>query len=369
MADLENIQPAVFGQEFRHRADAEGLAGLDERILGLRHDPERGVMYIEVDSSGLQLDQKLLAEKLILSALENPSDPLRYSVYFKKSRVSRSYMQPAQSSSQDPVKPRVTENPFGLDIRRRAIPGVRRIIVVASGKGGVGKSTVSSNLAISLAQNGEKVGLLDADIYGPSMHHMFGVNQQPQVLPNKKIAPVEKHGVKLMSFGLLTDYRTPLIWRGPMISKSIVQFAYDVEWGELDYLVVDLPPGTGDVQLTLIERLPIDFAVIVSTPQDIALIDAHKALSMFRKLQIPVLGLVENMSFHRCENCGHESHIFGSDGGERMARERDLPVLARIPLHQDVRSCGDAGTPIAQNAAHLATQPFLQVASRILERL
>jgi ATP-binding protein involved in chromosome partitioning len=367
--DLDSFEPRAFGQEFRLRADAEGLSGLEERIIGLRQDQERGIIFIEVDSSGLRLDQKLMAEKLILASLTAAQDNLKYSVYFKKSRASRDYMRPNAHSASDPVKPRVTENPFGLDIRRRAIPGVRRIIVIASGKGGVGKSTVSSNLAISLAQSGEKVGLLDADIYGPSMPHMFGVDQQPSVLPNKKIAPVEKFGVKLMSFGLLTDYRTPLIWRGPMISKSIVQFAYDVEWGDLDYLVVDLPPGTGDVQLTLIERLPIDFAVIVSTPQDIALIDAHKALSMFRKLQIPVLGLVENMSYHRCENCGHESHIFGSDGGDRMARERDLPVLARIPLHLDVRSGGDAGAPIAQSESHSAARPFAELAARVLERL
>lgn len=229
----------------------------------------------------------------------------------------------------------------------RPIPGVRNVIAIASGKGGVGKSTVSSNLAVALARQGRRVGLLDADIYGPSQHRMMGTTEQPRSPDGKMMIPVQAHGVKLISMGLLVDPDQALVWRGPMLMGALQQMLGQVEWGELDALIVDLPPGTGDVQLTLTQRTRLAGAIVVSTPQDVALLDARKAINMFHKTATPVLGLVENMSVYVCPECGHEDHLFGHGGVAAEARKLGVPLLAEIPLALDVRLAGDEGTPVA----------------------
>ncbi len=228
-----------------------------------------------------------------------------------------------------------------------AIPGVRKVIAIASGKGGVGKSTVTSNLAVALARMGKKVGLLDADVLGPSQPLMMGTSDRPQSADGKVMEPVEAHGVKLISIGLFLDPDQAVIWRGPMLTGTLQQFLFKVTWGELDVLLIDLPPGTGDVQLTLAQKVKMTGALVVSTPQDVALIDAHKALDMFQKVNVPVLGLIENMSTYICPNCGHEDHVFGQGGVRAEAEKTGLPMMGEIPLAREVRVAGDAGIPVA----------------------
>ncbi len=245
------------------------------------------------------------------------------------------------------------------------ISGIDRIIAIASGKGGVGKSTVASNLAVALARRGRKVGLLDADIYGPSQPKMMGVSQRPSSPDGKTIEPLVAHGVTMMSIGLMMKENEAVVWRGPMLMGALQQLLGQVAWGKLDVLIIDLPPGTGDVQLTLCQRTQLTGAIVVSTPQDVALLDARKALDMFHKLKTPVLGLVENMSTYVCPNCGHESHIFGHGGVAAEARKLDLPFLGELPLALDVRVAGDAGTPVAATDSPLAA-PYLSLADRLI---
>ena len=225
------------------------------------------------------------------------------------------------------------------------LPNVKNIIVVASGKGGVGKSTVSANLALALQAEGAKVGVLDADIYGPSQPRMLGVGGKPESPDGKSIIPMQAYGLSVMSIGFLVEEDTPMIWRGPMVTQAMMQLLTDTRWEQLDYLIVDLPPGTGDIQLTLSQKVPVAGAVIVTTPQDIALLDARKALKMFEKVEVPVLGIVENMATHICSNCGHEEHIFGEGGGERMATQYGVPYLGSLPLDIRIREQADGGTP------------------------
>jgi ATP-binding protein involved in chromosome partitioning len=228
----------------------------------------------------------------------------------------------------------------------KRVPGVARVVAVASGKGGVGKSTVSANLACALALEGRRVGLLDADVYGPSQPRMMGVSGRPASPDGKIIEPKRAHGVTVMSMGLMLEEGQAVVWRGPMLMSALQQMMLQVAWGELDVLVVDLPPGTGDVQMTLAQRFEVEGAVIVSTPQDVALIDARKAIDAFAKLGVPILGLVENMSTHICSRCGHEEPIFGHGGVAREAEAMGAPLLAEIPLHIDVRTASDAGVPL-----------------------
>jgi ATP-binding protein involved in chromosome partitioning len=234
------------------------------------------------------------------------------------------------------------------------ITGVDRILAIASGKGGVGKSTVSSNLAVALARQGRRVGLLDADIYGPSQPRMMGVSKRPASPDGKTIIPLQAHGVTMMSIGLMLKEDEAVVWRGPMIMGALQQLLTQVEWGRLDVLIVDLPPGTGDIQLTLCQRTHLTGAIVVSTPQDVALLDARKALDMFQKLKTPVLGLIENMSTYICPNCGHEAHIFGHGGVRAEAAKLGLPFLGELPLSLDVRMAGDAGTPVAAGTGPMA---------------
>jgi ATP-binding protein involved in chromosome partitioning len=244
------------------------------------------------------------------------------------------------------------------------VSGIDRILAVASGKGGVGKSTVSSNLAVALARAGRRVGLLDADIYGPSQPRMMGVSQRPASPDGKTIIPLRAHGVTMMSIGLMLRENEAVVWRGPMLMGALQQLIGQVAWGELDVLIVDLPPGTGDVQLTLCQRTHLTGALVVSTPQDVALLDARRAIDMFGKLKTPVLGLIENMSTYVCPNCGHEAHIFGHGGVTAEARRIGVPFLGELPLSLDVRIAGDSGTPVAAGEG-----PQAEAYRRIAERL
>ena len=246
------------------------------------------------------------------------------------------------------------------------ISGIDRIIAVGSGKGGVGKSTVSSNLAVALARQGRRVGLLDADIYGPSQPRMMGVSKRPASPDGKTIIPLKAHGVTMMSIGLMLKEDEAVIWRGPMIMGALQQLITQVEWGTLDVLIIDLPPGTGDIQLSLCQRTHLTGAIVVSTPQDVALLDARKALDMFVKLKTPVLGLIENMSSYICPNCGHEAHIFGHGGVAAEAARLDLPFLGELPLDLAVRVAGDSGTPVAAGEGPLA-EAYATLAARLVK--
>ena len=225
------------------------------------------------------------------------------------------------------------------------LPNVKNVIAVASGKGGVGKSTTSANLALALAAEGATVGLLDADIYGPSQPQMLGLSGRPDSKDGKSIEPMEAHGIQAMSIGFLVDTDTPMVWRGPMVTGALEQLLRDTKWRNLDYLIIDLPPGTGDIQLTLAQKIPVTGAIIVTTPQDIALLDARKGLKMFEKVGIPILGIVENMSTHICSNCGHEEHIFGAGGGELMCKDYNVDLLGSLPLDIKIREQADGGQP------------------------
>jgi len=250
------------------------------------------------------------------------------------------------------------------------VPGVKHIIAVASGKGGVGKSTTAVNLALGLAAIGVSTGLLDADIYGPSMPRMLAVKDKPESIDGKLLKPIEKYGLRTMSIGYIVNEDTPMIWRGPMVSSALEQMLRDVQWGELDVLVVDMPPGTGDAQLTLAQRVALAGAVIVSTPQDIALVDARKGLSMFRKVAVPVLGIVENMSYFLCPHCGERSEIFGHGGARQEADKLGVPFLGEIPLHLDIRTTSDSGHPIVvakPDSPH--AQAYKNIAGRVWKQL
>jgi len=225
------------------------------------------------------------------------------------------------------------------------LPTIKNVVAVASGKGGVGKSTTAVNLALALAAEGARVGILDADIYGPSQPMMMGIEGRPESADGKTMEPMENYGVQVMSIGFLVDTDNPMIWRGPMATQALEQLLRQTNWGELDYLIVDMPPGTGDIQLTLSQRVPLTGAVIVTTPQDIALLDAKKGLKMFEKVGVPILGIVENMAVHVCSNCGHVEHIFGADGGKRMAAEYGVDYLGALPLDLSIREQADAGRP------------------------
>lgn len=248
----------------------------------------------------------------------------------------------------------------------KPLPGVGNLIAVASGKGGVGKSTVASNLALALVLEGARVGILDADIYGPSQPRILGIQgQRPESPDGKTIKPLEAYGLKAMSIGVLVDERQPMAWRGPMVTSALNQLLTQTQWGELDYLFVDMPPGTGDIQLTLAQRVPVSGAVIVTTPQDIALADARKGLEMFQKVNIPILGIVENMGVHICSNCGHEESIFGTGGGAALSAQYDVPLLGTLPLEKDIREQTDRGKPtVVADPEGRAARRFGEVALR-----
>ncbi len=252
----------------------------------------------------------------------------------------------------------------------KLIPGVKNIVAVASGKGGVGKSATAANLALALATEGASVGILDADIYGPSQPQMLGITTRPESPDGKTIEPMKAHGIQAMSIGLLIDPETPMVWRGPMVTQALHQLLTDTRWNDVDYLIVDMPPGTGDIQLTLAQKVPVTGAVIVTTPQDIALLDARKGLRMFQKVGIPIIGIVENMSTHICSHCGHEEHIFGTGGGEKMCRDYDVELLGELPLDIKIREHADAGAPtvVADPSGRIA-KTYRAIARRLAVKI
>lgn len=265
--------------------------------------------------------------------------------------------------------PGATTTPGSGPMDQQPIPGVDHIVAVASGKGGVGKSTVAVNLAAALRERGLDVGLGDMDIYGPSAPTMLGLRERPRINADEKITPPTSQGIRSMSIGYVLSETEPVVWRGPMVMKAVTQFLRDVEWGELDYLVLDLPPGTGDAQLTLMQKVPLSGAVVVTTPQNVALIDAQKSVEMFRKLDVGILGIVENMSEFVCPECGHETHVFGSGGGRKEALRLDVPFLGGVPLDPAVREGGDAGRPVVfEHPESRAASVFLDVAREVTER-
>ena len=250
-----------------------------------------------------------------------------------------------------------------------SLPGLGKIIAISSGKGGVGKSTIAVNLAVSLAKTGKRVGIMDADIYGPNLPRMLGVNAPPSVI-NERIVPLEAHGIKIMSVGFLIDREQPAIWRGPIVMKIIGQFLKDVAWGQLDYLIVDMPPGTGDAQLSLVQATKLAGAVIVTTPQEVAVGDALRGVRMFERVEVPVLGIVENMSWLECTHCGKPMALFGEGGGERLATEVGLPLLGQVPMYLPVMKGGDTGMPIViADPSSSAAQALVRISERVVARL
>ncbi|UWQ80360.1 Mrp/NBP35 family ATP-binding protein [Leisingera sp. S132] len=263
------------------------------------------------------------------------------------------------------LKPKAPAQPQGP----QSIPGVERILAVASGKGGVGKSTVSANLACALAARGRRVGLLDADVYGPSQPRMLGVSGRPSSPDGKTILPLRNHGVTMMSIGLMTNEDQAVVWRGPMLMGALQQMMMQVQWGALDVLIVDLPPGTGDVQMTLAQKARVDGAIVVSTPQDIALLDARKGIDMFKQLNVPIAGMIENMSTHVCSNCGHEEHVFGHGGVAAEAAKLGVPLLAEVPLDMQIRLAADGGAPVTVAQPDGArAQAFHRIAEHLIQQ-
>lgn len=252
----------------------------------------------------------------------------------------------------------------------KVLRNIKNIVAVASGKGGVGKSTTTANLALALAREGAKVGVLDADIYGPSQPRMLGITARPESRDGKSMEPLEAYGVQAMSIGFLIDEETPMVWRGPMVTQALEQLLRETNWHDLDYLIVDMPPGTGDVQLTLSQKIPVSGAVIVTTPQDIALLDARKGLKMFEKVNVKVLGIVENMSTHICSQCGHEEHIFGAGGGARMAEDYGVDLLGSLPLDLSIRENADGGKPsVVADPDGAIAAAYGEIARKVAARL
>jgi ATP-binding protein involved in chromosome partitioning len=336
-------------------------------------DPERGSDVVTLGMiSGLQVDEN---GKVVFAIEVDPKrgpmlEPLRAQAEQVVAAVEGVKKVTAVLTAETKG---ASSDPHGMNKNPKLNLPIRHIIAVASGKGGVGKSTVAANLAIALAQQGLKTGLMDADIYGPSMPLMMNLRGQKPQQKNNMIQPLESYGVKIMSIGFMVESEAPLVWRGPMVQTAIYQMLRDVAWGTaenpMDVLIVDMPPGTGDAQLTMAQKVPMAGAVIVSTPQDIALIDARKGLEMFRKVNVPVLGIIENMSTYICPSCGHEEHIFGHGGAEEEAKKLNAPFLGAVPLHADIRAKGDAGTPVSADPQNAHAKIFASIAAQIMAQL
>jgi ATP-binding protein involved in chromosome partitioning len=345
---------------------------LEQRILEALRGVDDPEMHVDLVRAGMVKDIKALSADTARVEVEltTPACPLKEQI----DREVREALDAVEGlSSYELVlsaKVRQSAAPAG----KAPIPGIRNIVAVASGKGGVGKSTVAVNLAMALAQQGARVGLMDADIYGPSVPKMLGLAGQEPKVRGERMVPLEvKVGdtaVKVMSMAFFLKDDQPVVWRGPMLHKALTQFFQDVDWGELDYLLLDLPPGTGDVQLSISQTAPIAGAVIVTTPQDVALLDVRKAVAMFDKVEVPVLGVVENMSFFKCPNCDAKHHLFGSGGGEAYAKEKNLPLLASIPLEIAVSEGGDVGRPVVSvDEPGAAGAALLEAARRVAGQL
>jgi len=313
---------------------------------------DKALRGVRVDGGGVQVDIQLAyparsqheaIRKLVLDAVAGLPDAGRVTVNVTQKIVSHAVQR-------------------GVKL----VPGVKNIVAVASGKGGVGKSTTAANLALALAAEGATVGVLDADIYGPSQPMMLGISGRPESKDGKTLEPLEAYGIQAMSIGFLIDQDTPMVWRGPMVTQALEQLLKDTNWREVDYLIVDMPPGTGDIQLTLAQKVPVTGAVIVTTPQDIALIDARKGLKMFEKVGVPIVGVVENMAVHVCTNCGHAEHIFGAGGGETMCRDYGVPYLGGLPLDIRIREQADSGRPtVVADPDGKVAQTYKEIARKV----
>jgi ATP-binding protein involved in chromosome partitioning len=332
------------------------------RLTQISAEDGKVIFSIQIDPSEVNIMESVRAQaENIVKALPGVSRAL----------VGLTADKPASAASAAPTPLRSgPKNQPAATNKNPGVPGVKHIIAVASGKGGVGKSTTSCNLALGLAAMGLKVGMMDADIYGPSQPKLFGLSGKPRVNEQRKLEPMERYGVKVMSIGFLVEEDTAMIWRGPMVMSALTQMLREVSWGELDVLVVDMPPGTGDAQLTMAQQTPLAGAVIVSTPQDLALIDARRGVAMFRKVSVPVLGIVENMANFCCPNCGHVSPIFGHGGARAEAEKTGVQFLGEIPLHMDIRATSDEGRPVvATNPEGPHAKAYVAIAKRVWETL
>jgi len=315
-------------------------------------------LLVEYKRDGIELKDKKILESEILSKLDKHIDTNK--VILK-----------SISAQKEKVKPSGVPNPAGMAAKKR-MNGVKKIIAIGSGKGGVGKSTLTVNLAMTLKNAGKKVGIIDADIYGPSIPMTLGMmGAQPLANDDNKMLPLEAHGIKFISFGLFIDTEAPVIWRGPMLGKVLNQFFFDVEWGELDVILIDLPPGTGDVQLSMVQKIETDGAIIVSTPQDLAFLDARRALEMFKKMELPVLGIVENMSSFICDGCDKEHFIFGNSSLKKTSESLDIKFLGSIPMKHSIASAGDSGTPVMaeKNLDKSISDSYELVVKSLLEKI
>lgn len=350
-----------------HKVALPGGSNLVEadlvRALTLRHGAVSFVIEAPDAATAQAWGQVELQAKAVLEALDGVE---KVSIVITAHGPSSgpSAPKPAPAAGSEPPSLKIGRHPTPQQ-GKQGVPGVKHIIAIASGKGGVGKSTVSANLAVALARQGRKVGLLDADIYGPSQPRMMGINKRPASPDGQTIEPLHAHGVTLMSIGFMIPDGEAVVWRGPMLMGAMQQMLGQVAWGELDVLLIDMPPGTGDVQLTLGQKTELTGALVVSTPQDVALIDARRGISMFEKLKVPVLGLIENMSTYVCPNCGHEDHIFGHGGVAQEADKLGVPLLAELPLALAARVAGDEGTPVAAGDGPLAA-PYMALAERLV---
>ena len=340
-----------------------------EALRGIK-DPATGDDIVSAGIvRGMNVDSGIVRFVLEINpAMAKEYEPVRVNAEFALNGVSGvKEVHAVLTAHETKAPPDLGKRPKPSSRHPEKIPGVARVLALASGKGGVGKSTVSANLACALVAEGRRVGLLDADVYGPSQQRMLGVSERPSSPDGKAIIPVRNHGVTMMSIGLMIEEGRAVIWRGPMLMQALQQMLRQVQWGSLDCLIVDLPPGTGDVQMTLAQRTVVDGAIIVSTPQDVALIDARKGVDMFKKLNVPVLGMIENMSTHICSNCGHEEHIFGHGGVAEEAEKLGVPLLAEVPLHLDIRIAADHGTPLVAASPHSAhARVFRDVAKKLM---
>lgn len=327
-------------------------------------DPELGKDLVTLNMiKDIRIDGAKVTFRLVLTT---PACPLRKELTDNSRNAVASI-----SGVKEVVVETTAEVPQAKKLpEKEPIPKVKNTIAVASGKGGVGKSTVAVNLALALGKSGAKVGLLDTDIYGPSIPMMMGIHKQLQSTPDEKILPISNYGIKLMSVGFMLDEETPLIWRGPMVMQIVKQFLTGVAWGDLDYLVIDLPPGTGDAQLTLVQTIPLTGAVVVTTPQDVALIDARRAIKMFHEVKVPILGIVENMSYFQCPHCGEKTEIFSQGGGEKTSQRYNVPLLGKIPIDPQIRVGGDNGKPIVvADPSSPQTEAFIKISETVAAKI
>ena len=340
-------------------ADKDVLAALSELI-----DPVTGRNYVEGRSAK---NVKVEGDRVSLDVVLGY--PARGVIEKVRAQVTERLRQlPGVASVSANVHTKIVSHAVQRGVK--LVPGVKNIIAVASGKGGVGKSTTAVNLALALAAEGASVGMLDADIYGPSQPTMLGITGRPTSQDGKSMDPMEGHGIQAMSVGFLIEADTPMVWRGPMVTQALEQLLTETRWRDLDYLVVDLPPGTGDIQLTLAQKVPVTGAVIVTTPQDIALIDARKGLKMFEKVGVPILGIVENMAIHVCSKCGHAEHIFGQGGGERMCKDFDVEFLGALPLDISIREQTDSGKPtVVSDPDGKVASIYREIARKVAARI